>query len=125
MNEMKSNKQKKREEMARQAKKLQAQAAYLQENKAWNWVWPGPSDGALLMDTQPLPRNCWFTGLASSNGYSKSPSGDELLGTHPYYGPSKSTVGGREARRGGRHKLTWAEEKKRSKGGDRGRVTGC
>lgn len=116
---MKSNKQKRREEKARQAAKLQATAMYLQEHKGWNWVWPG---GDEHWDGE-LPRNCWFTGLKPRNPNSKSPSGDELLGTHPYCGPSASTVGGRESRRGYRS-LTPAERAKRTRGASSGRVAG-
>lgn len=92
---MKTNKQKKQAELARTAAKLQEQAAYLQEHKGWNWVWPGDIDGKAAN----LPRNCWFTGLKPRNPNSTH-DGIELLGTQPYFGPSKNAIKKRKARRG-------------------------
>ena len=86
-----TNKQKVQAERARRAAKLQKQAEYLRENRAWNWVWPG--------DGVSGRRNCWFTGLKPRNPNSTH-DGIELLGTHPYFGPSKGTLKKRQARRG-------------------------
>jgi len=91
-----TGKEKKQKEKARQAKKLQEQAAYLQENKAWNWVWPQDVDGKC---DETLPRNCWFTGLKPRNPNSTH-NGIELMGTQPYFGPSKNAIKKRKARRG-------------------------
>jgi len=95
--QMKTNRQqnnaKARKDKARQEQRLQATVEYLQENKAWNWRWPGPSDHTRL------PRNCWFTGLAPRNPNPRH-NGNELQGTHPYFGPSKRTLKRRQARRG-------------------------
>ena len=90
------NKAKARKDAAQQAAKLQATAEYLQKHKAWNWVWPGDVGGKA---DETLPRNCWFTGLAPRNPNSTH-DGIELLGTHPYFGPGKSTLKRRKARRG-------------------------
>ena len=87
------NKAKARKDKALQEQKLQATAEYLQKHRAWNWVWPGPSDHITLQ------RNCWFTGLAPRNPNPKH-NGNELQGTHPYFGPSKRTLKRRKARRG-------------------------
>ena len=90
------NRAKARKDAAQQAAKLQATAEYLREYRAWNWVWPGDVDGRY---DETLPRNCWFTGLAPRNPNPRH--GDiELLGTHPYFGPSKRTLKRRKARRG-------------------------
>ena len=91
-----TNRQKKQAEKARQECRLQAQAEYLKEHRAWNWVWPGDVDGRY---DETLPRNCWFTGLEPRNPNSTR-DGIELLGTQPYFGPGKSTLKRRKARRG-------------------------
>lgn len=89
------NNAKARKNKARQEEELQAQTAYLQENKAWNWVWPQTKDGK----AHDLPRNCWYTGLAPRTT-SSTHDGNELYGTQPYFGPSKRTLKRRAARRG-------------------------
>lgn len=95
MTNRQSNKAKARKAKARQEQRLQATAEYLREHRAWNWVWPGDGD----VGGDCLQRNCWFTGLEPRNPNSTH-DGIELLGTHPYFGPSKGTLKRRKARRG-------------------------
>jgi len=76
-----------------------AQAQWLLEHGAWNWMWPSSGD------EDDLPRNCWFTNNPKPRHYPKAPGtsavgGDQhIVGTQTYYGVPTERKDRRASRR--------------------------
>lgn len=78
------NNAKAREEAERRERKSQANAAYLQEHQAWNWIWPDEKGRFYTNATAPKHPLCSDTGLPISR--------------NSYHGPSDHVVTGRARR---------------------------